>query len=73
MTLDMVPKGQEVVIKSIKNKNAKIYALRFGISEGSKVKCIGKIKNGPVILRKNHQEIAIGQGFAKEIEVEIHK
>ncbi|WAM30784.1 FeoA family protein [Caldicellulosiruptor naganoensis] len=73
MTLDMVSRGQEVVIKSIKSKNARIYALRFGINEGSRVKCIAKINNGPVILRKNHQEIAIGQGFAKEIEVEAQK
>lgn len=70
MTLDMISKGQEVVIKSIKSKNAKIYALRFGINEGSKVKCIAKINNGPVILRKNHQEVAIGKELARQIEVE---
>jgi len=73
LTLDMISKGQEVVIKSIKSKNARVYALRFGINEGSKVKCVAKINNGPIILRKNHQEIAIGNGLAKQIEVETQK
>jgi len=70
MTLDKALSGQEIVIKRIKSNSARIYALRFGINEGSKVICIGKIKNGPVILRKNHQEVAIGYNFAKEIEIQ---
>lgn len=70
MTLDRVTKGQEVMIKSIKSKSARVYAYRFGINEGSRVVCVGKIKNGPVILRKNHQEVAIGYNVAKEIEVQ---
>ncbi|ADQ04899.1 FeoA family protein [Caldicellulosiruptor owensensis OL] len=73
MTLDKVSKGQEVVIKNIKSKTARVYALRFGISEGSKVKCVTKINNGPIILRKNHQEIAIGNSLAKQIEVDTQK
>jgi len=69
MTLDKIKKGQEVIIKKIKKSDGKRFAYRFGLNEGCKVKCIGKINNGPIIIRKNNQEIAIGNNIAKEIEI----
>ncbi|MEZ0537372.1 ferrous iron transport protein A [Caldicellulosiruptoraceae bacterium PP1] len=69
MTLDSINKGQEVTIHKISKLDAKLFAYRLGINEGSKVKCIGKISNGPIIVRKNNQELAIGRNIAKNIEV----
>ncbi|MDI6715511.1 MAG: FeoA family protein [Actinomycetota bacterium] len=70
MCLDQVKAGEEVVIKKIPDSMAKTQFIRFGIGEGSTVICHSKIPFGPVVLRKNHQEIAIGRELARKIVVE---
>ncbi len=45
-------------------------ALRFGISEGAELTVEKSIKGGPVIIVRNHLEIAIGRALAEAIEVE---
>ena len=45
-------------------------ALRFGISEGAELMVEKSIKGGPVIIVRNHLEIAIGRALAEAIEVE---
>jgi len=40
------------------------------LAEGAVVSCDELIPAGPVILKKNKQEIAIGYSLAKEIMVE---
>ncbi|NLT95812.1 MAG: ferrous iron transport protein A [Clostridia bacterium] len=63
-------KGQTIKILSIPNEIVRAQAIRFGISEGEVVTCDELIPAGPVILKKNRQEIAVGHGLAKEILVE---
>lgn len=70
MSLDQIKTGEEFVIKEIQDSMAKTQFIRFGIGEGSTVICHGKIPFGPVILRKNRQEIAVGRDLARMIVVE---
>lgn len=70
MCLDQIRTGEEVIIKEIPDSMAKTQFIRFGIGEGSKVVCHSKIPFGPVVLRKNRQEIAIGRELARTITVE---
>ncbi|TLM98315.1 ferrous iron transport protein A, partial [bacterium] len=46
-------------------------AIRFGISEGEVVRCEQVVPAGPVVLKKNNQEIALGRGLASKIRVEL--
>jgi len=70
MCLDQIRTGEEVIIKEIPDSMAKTQFIRFGIGEGSSVVCHSKIPFGPVVLRKNRQEIAIGRELARTITVE---
>ncbi|MCL6472427.1 MAG: ferrous iron transport protein A [Firmicutes bacterium] len=70
MCLDQIRTGEEVIIKRIPDSMAKTQFIRFGIGEGSTVVCHSKIPFGPVVLRKNRQEIAIGRALACTIEIE---
>jgi len=70
MVLAEVKKGQSFKILSIPNEIVRAQAIRFGIAEGAVVTCDELVPAGPVILRKNKQEIAVGFGLAKEILVE---
>ncbi|KXS45980.1 MULTISPECIES: FeoA family protein [unclassified Candidatus Frackibacter] len=71
MTLDQAKKGQDIEIISIPDEIVRAQTLRFGISEGSKVECYTRVPRGPVILKKNLQEIAVGYDLAKRIEVKL--
>jgi Fe2+ transport system protein FeoA len=70
MCLDQIRTGEEVVIKEIPDSLAKTQFIRFGIGEGSTVVCHSKVPFGPVVLKKNRQEIAVGRNLAKTITVE---
>ncbi|MHB0976329.1 MAG: FeoA family protein [Candidatus Aquicultorales bacterium] len=70
MCLDQVKVGEEVLIVEIPDALAKTQFIRFGIGERSTVVCHSKIPLGPVILRKNRQEIAVGKQLARTIKVE---
>ncbi|MBZ4653775.1 MAG: Fe2+ transport system protein [Peptococcaceae bacterium] len=70
MKLSQVKKGQVVKIARIPNEQVRSQAIRFGIGEGSIVICEEIIPAGPVILRKNRQEIAVGRGLAEEITIQ---
>ena len=70
MTLADVNRGQEFQIADIKDGKIRAQALRFGISEGANVSCAEKIPGGPVIIKRNLQEIAVGRRLAKNIKVE---
>lgn len=69
MTLDMAKKGQKVKIVKIPDAQIKAQTIRFGIFEGETVFCTETIPAGPVIIRKNTQEIALGRGLARMIKV----
>ena len=70
MTLVDMNRGDECQIKVIPDDKIRVQAMRFGISEGSRVICEEKIPGGPVILKRNLQEIAIGRRLAEKIKVE---
>ena len=70
MRLSQAKKGQVVKIARIPNEQVRSQAIRFGIGEGSVVICEEIIPAGPVILRKNRQEIAVGRGLAEEITIQ---
>ena len=46
-------------------------AYRFGIEKGEEIKVINKLPNGPIVIQKNQQQIAIGKELAKAIQVKI--
>lgn len=57
-----------MVVKTI-GEEITMQALRFGISEGAELMIEKSIKGGPVIVVRNHLEIAIGRALAEAIEV----
>ena len=71
MTLAEAKRGDKFKIKSIEDEVVRAQALRFGISEGAEVSCAEKIPGGPVILKRNLQELAIGRGLAEQIELQV--
>lgn len=71
MTLAKCSRGQIVKIIHIENAEIRAQAIRFGISEGEVVCCQEVIPAGPVVVRKNQQEIAIGRGLASKIRIEL--
>jgi len=71
MTLDKAKRGQNLRISSIPSEYVRAQAIRFGISEGALVVCEQVIPAGPVVVRRNKQEIAIGRGLARDIQVEV--
>lgn len=72
MTLDRVKKGQQIRIISIPDEVIRVQAIRFGIAEGSVVTCQEKVPAGPIVLRINKQEIAIGRNLANRIDVALN-
>ncbi len=66
-TLDRVHRGDEMVVTRVGDDQARVTAIRFGIAEGSTVKCVTKIPAGPIVLKSGRQEIAVGRELAKLI------
>ncbi|MDF9407655.1 MAG: FeoA domain protein [Pelotomaculum sp. PtaB.Bin013] len=69
MTLDRVKRGQSFKITSIPNEVVRVQAIRFGIAEGETVSCEEVVPAGPIVIRKNKQQIALGRGLARQIGV----
>jgi len=69
MTLADVKRGDQFQIANIDDEQIRAQALRFGISEGASVSCAGKVPGGPVVVKRNLQEIAVGRRLAKNISV----
>lgn len=69
MMLAEIERGQKVRILNIDDEKIRAQAIRFGISNGSEVKCSEKITAGPIIIAKGKQEIAIGRKLAERITV----
>ncbi|MGM0370279.1 MAG: FeoA family protein [Bacillota bacterium] len=70
MTLADVNRGQEFQIADIKDDKIRAQALRFGISEGANLSCAEKVPGGPIIIKRNLQEIAVGRRLAQNIKIE---
>ena len=71
MYLNNCRRGQIIKILSIADSIMRAQAIRFGISEGEVVRCEEVLPAGPVVLKKNNQEIAVGRGLASKIRVEL--
>lgn len=71
ITLDQVKTGQSIRINKILDSTVRCLSTRFGVGEGQVLKCIHKTNNGPVILQKRFQEIALGQSFTQKIEIQV--
>lgn len=69
MCLTDVKKGQTVAIIKISDEKIRTQFIRFGIGEGSRIRCLEKIPFGPFMLKHNRQEIAVGREVAKTIFV----
>jgi Fe2+ transport system protein FeoA len=69
-TLDQMKKGTFCTIKNIGDKRIRPQTIRFGLTEGKKVLCQAVIPAGPVVIKINQQEIALGRNLARRIEVE---
>jgi ferrous iron transport protein A len=62
--------GQWLIVTGTIGEEMTNQALRFGIGEGSRIQVQKNIPGGPIIISKNHLEIAIGRQLAKSIAVE---
>lgn len=70
-TLDRVKSGKLCRIKSLPPGVVKDQTIRFGLTEGKEVFCQAVIPAGPVVLKVDRQEIALGRNLAKQIEVAL--
>ncbi len=69
MSLEQVQKGNIIKIDRINDFSVKNHLIRFGIEEGSIVECFQKLYRGPVVIKFNRQQIALGREIAKNIMV----
>jgi Fe2+ transport system protein FeoA len=71
ITLDQTRKGQRITIREIESADVRSQVVRFGIGVGEGAVCQEILPGGPIVLRKNRQEIAIGRPLARSIKVEV--
>lgn len=70
MLLTECKKGDVVEIIGIYHDWAREQVIRFGIVQGVKITCESNNVRGPVIIKKNNQQIALGYQVAKEVHVQ---
>lgn len=68
-SLDRARSGDELEIVHVGDEHARVQCLRFGMAEGTCVRCVTRIPAGPLVLRSGRQEIAVGRQLAKRIRV----
>jgi ferrous iron transport protein A len=71
VTLAKATSGEMVKIHSIPRGLIYTQFVRFGIGEGERVLCVERLPGGPIVLKKNRQEIAVGHKLAEQISVVI--
>jgi len=64
-----VGSGESVRLVSVPDGDTRARLLRLGFLDG-RVECRHQIRKGPVIVRSNGTELALGAALAEEIEVE---
>jgi Fe2+ transport system protein FeoA len=69
MCLTDAKRGQQVQVTGISGDDLRTQLIRFGIAEGSCLKCLEKIPFGPFMVRHNRQELALGREVARKILV----
>lgn len=71
MTLDRIKRGQSFKVISMPDEMIRAQAIRFGIAEGEILTCEEIIPAGPIIVRKERQDIALGRKLCKSIDISI--
>jgi len=69
MTLNQLNRGQTVILMDLPSGIIRSQAVRLGLMPGTEVTCVQKMPKGPVIIRKNRQQIAVGEALAAQITV----
>lgn len=69
MSLNDLRRGQTATIAAITDEMLRVQMLRFGLSQGTLVRCHVHIPFGPVVLQYGGQEIALGRDIARSIPV----
>lgn len=70
MTLADAKDGEKLRVVDTIGEEVTLQAMRFGIGGGTEIIVRKNIKGGPVVVAKNHLEIAIGREIAQNIKVE---
>jgi ferrous iron transport protein A len=73
MTLADAKDGDMLIVLSTGDEEISLQTLRFGIDSGAEIEVQKNIRGGPVIVSRNHLEIAIGREIAKNIEVVLRE
>lgn len=71
VTLEKAVKGQAFMIKRVSSVRLREQALRLGVYEGACFTCLSAIKNGPIVLKNDFSELAIGRSLAAHIQIEL--
>lgn len=64
-------KGNQFRITRLPDGVEKMQLIRMGVCEGDMVSCIERLPGGTMVIQRNRQEIAIGSGLAKRIEISM--
>jgi ferrous iron transport protein A len=62
--------GDEFEIETVPDETVRAQLLRLGFFDGS-VECRRRVRNGPVIVRRNGTELAIGASLADRITIHL--
>lgn len=68
--LSTVESGATFEIESVPDGTTRARLLRLGFLDGP-VECHRKVPNGPVIVRRNGTDLAIGNPIATDIDVTV--
>ncbi len=71
MRLAEAKDGDRLIVIATHSEEISMQTLRFGIDSGAEIEVEKNISGGPVIVSRNHLEIAIGREIAKNIEVRL--
>ena len=71
LTLAEINKAAKVRVLQIPEGLLGAQLMRLGISEGSALTCALKVPTGPIVVRRDDVEIALGRKIASKIQVEI--
>jgi Fe2+ transport system protein FeoA len=72
LTLARVPEGKSCVISGIRDADAELTLLRFGLGIGDTLRVVAKVgAGGPVVLLAHDMEFALGATYANQIDVSL--
>lgn len=69
MKLSQAKRNERIIVEAVNNPEMFVQSTRFGIEAGSILEVVQKIHKGPIIVRKNQVELAIGYELSESILV----